>query len=137
MENHSITTVEIKVVQGTINQDENEIGSEYALFYWANFVPHYDGKTVFVIGECGFLEKEKFVFKYNLETDTVSFSKKYRMCLCTPEIYNKYYLNIKKEDNEQILVIPWIRFPKTKDGISIPQLVERIFGKIPTTMVFI
>ena len=135
MEKHSITTVEIKVVQGTINQEENEIGSEYALFYWANFVPHYDGKTVFVIGECGFLEKEKFVFKYNLETDTVSFSKKYRMCLCSPEIYNKYYLNIKREDNEQMLTIPWIRFPRTKDGISIPQLVERIFGKIPTTMV--
>jgi hypothetical protein len=137
MEKHSITTVEIKVVQGTIDPEDNELECESAFFYWANFVPHYDGKTIFVIGECGFLEKEKFVFKYDLETDTVSFSKKYRMCLCTPEIYNKYYLNIKREDNEQMLAIPWIRFSRTKDGISIPQLVERIFGKIPTTMVFI
>jgi len=137
MKKHTVTNVEIKVVQGTIEPEDNELDCDSALFYWANFVPHYDGKTIFVIGECGFSEKEKFVFKYDLETDTVSFSKKYRMCLCTPEIYNKYYLNIKREDNEQILVIPWIRFPKTKDGISIPQLVERIFGKIPTTMVFI
>ena len=136
MRKHSIKNIEIKVVQGTIEPEDNEIESKNALFYWANFVPHYDEKTVFVIGECGFDEKERFVFKYNLETDTVSFNKKYRMCLCSPEIYNKYYLNIKRLDNDNRLAVPWIRF-LSKDGISIPQLVERIFGKIPTLMVFV
>ena len=138
--NHSTTTIEIKVVQGTILPEENEIGSDYAIFYWANFVPHYDGKTVFIIGECGFdevYEKKRFVFKYDSETDIMSFGEKYRMCLCSPEIYTKYYLNIRGDNNDQTLTIPWIRFPRTKDGIAIPQLVERILGKIPSVMTFI
>lgn len=123
----------IKVVQGIIKAEENELESECAVFYWANFVPHYDGKTVFVIGEC---EKETFVFKYDLETDAVLFSEKYRICLCSPEVYNKYYLNIKMPNNEQLLVIPWIKF-STKGGVAIPQLIERILGNIPASMVFL
>jgi len=138
--NHTTSTIEIKVVRGTVLPEENEIGSDYAIFYWANFVPHYDGKTVFIIGECGFdevYEKKRFVFKYDSETDIVSFGEKYRMCLCSPEIYTKYYLNIRGYNNDQTLTIPWIRFPRTKDGIAIPQLVERILGKIPTVMSFL
>jgi len=138
--NHTTSTIEIKVVRGTVLPEENEIGSDYAIFYWANFVPHYDGKTVFIIGECGFdevYEKKRFVFKYDSETDIVSFGEKYRMCLCSPEIYTKYYLNIRGDNNDQTLTIPWIRFPRTKDGIAIPQLVERILGKIPTAMTFL
>ena len=138
--NHTTSTIEIKVVRGTILPEENEIGSDYAIFYWANFVPHYDGKTVFIIGECVFdevYEKKRFVFKYDSETDIMSFGEKYRMCLCSPEIYTKYYLNIRGDNNDQTLTIPWIRFPRTKDGIAIPQLVERILGKIPTVMTFI
>ncbi len=138
--NHTTSTIKIKVVRGTILPEENEIGSDYAIFYWANFVPHYDGKTVFIIGECGFdevYEKKRFVFKYDSETDMVSFGEKYRMCLCSPEIYNKYYLNIRGDNNDQTLTIPWIRFPRTKDGIAVPQLVQRILGKIPTMMSFI
>lgn len=134
--NHSTKIIEIKVVQGTISSEDNEIGGDYALFYWANIVPHYDGKTVLIIGECGFdkvYEKKSFVFKYDYETDIASFDEKYRLCLCTPEIYNKYYLNIRytEPNNEQTLTIPWILFPRTKDGVAIPQLVKQILGKIP------
>jgi hypothetical protein len=132
MKKHSINTIEIKGVQGTIEPEENELGCEFELFYWANFVPHYDGKTVFIIGEC---EKKRFECKYDLDTDTVSFDEKYRMCLCSPEIYNKYYLNIQGPNNNCMLAIPWLRL-SAKDGVAIPQLVERIFGKIPTSMVF-
>jgi len=140
--NHTTSTIEIKVVRGTVLAEENDIGGDYALFYWANFVPHYDGKTMLIIGECGFdpvYEKKSFVFKYDSETDTVSFGETYRMCLCSPEIYNKYYLNMryKGSNDEQTLILPWIRFPRTKDGITIPQLVQRILGKIPTVMTFI
>ena len=49
--NHQVSNIEIKVVKGTILPEENELGSEYSLFYWANFVPHYDGKMIFIIGE--------------------------------------------------------------------------------------
>ncbi len=133
MEKHSIKNTEIKVVQGTIKPEDNELESDNVLFYWANFVPHYDGKTIFVIGEC---EKKTFFFKYDLETDTVFFSEKYRMCLCSPELYNKYYLNIKMPTNEQMLAIPWIKL-STQSGVAIPQLVEQIFGNIPASMVFL
>ena len=133
MKNQSIKNIEIKVVQGTIKPEDNELESDNALFYWANFVPHYDGKTIFVIGEC---EKKTFFFTYNLETDTVFFSEKYRMCLCSPDLYNKYYLNIRVPINEQMLAIPWIKL-STKSGIAIPQLVEQIFGNIPASMVFL
>ena len=133
MKKHMIKNIEIKVVQGTIEPEDNELGCEFALFYWANFVPHYDGKAIFVIGEC---EKEAFFFKYNLETDTVLFDEKYRMCLCSPEVYNKYYLNIKMQNNERMLAIPWIKL-SPKSGVSIPQLIERIFGNIPASMVFL
>ena len=140
--NHSTKIIEIKVVRGTILPEDNEIGGVYALFYWANFVPHYDGKTVLIIGECGFdpdFEKKSFVFTYNCETDTASFDEKYRMSLCSPEIYNKYYLNIQytRPQDGQTLAIPWIRFPRSKDGIAIPQLVQQILGKIPTKMTFL
>ena len=140
MEKHSITNIEIKVVRGTILSEENDIGGDYSLFYWANFVPHYDGKTVLIIGECGFdpvYEKKSFVFTYDSETDTAVFDEKYRMCLCSPEIYNKYYLHIRGPNNDQTLTIPWIRFPRTKDGVAIPQLVQRILGKIPSMMTFL
>ena len=137
--NHTIKTIEIKVVQGTIEPEDNELETEYPLFYWANFVPHYEGKMIFIIGECGFdkdFEKKRFVFKYNDETDTITFCEKYRMCICSPEIYGKYYLNIRLPEATQTLAIPWIRFPRTKDGVSIPQLVQRILGKIPAMMIF-
>lgn len=80
--------------------------------------------------------RKKHFFKYDLETDTVFFSEKYRMCLCSPELYNKYYLNIKMPTNEQMLAIPWIKL-STQSGVAIPQLVEQIFGNIPTSMVFL
>jgi hypothetical protein len=137
--NHQVSNIEIKVVKGTILPEENELGSEYSLFYWANFVPHYDGKMIFIIGECGFneiSEKKRFIFKYNSETDIMTFCEKYRTCLCEPEICNKYYLNISKKDDERMIAIPWIKL-SSKSGVAVPQLVERIFGKIPETMVFI
>jgi hypothetical protein len=58
------------------------------------------------------------------------------MCLCSPEIYSKYFLNIKISNNQKVLVIPGITTPNNC-GVSIPQLIEQIFGKIPTTMVFV
>ena len=133
--------VKIKVVKGTIAPEDNELGDEYKLFYWANFIPHFDKKIVIIIGECGFdtiCEKKTFAFEYNIETDTVSVSN-YRTCLCTPELYNKYYLNFTYADksrNYNAISIPWIRFPRTKDGIAIPKLIEQIFGRMPQLILF-
>ena len=64
------TNIEIKVVKGTILKEENELTDEYNLFYWANFIPHFNNKTIIIMGECGFdteAEKTKFEFEYNIE----------------------------------------------------------------------
>jgi len=35
-----------------------------------------------------------------------------------------------------MLAIPWIKL-SSKSGVAVPQLVERILGKIPTIMTFL
>ena len=50
-ENSTTTVKEIKVVKGIILGDDNEASGEYDLFYWANFIPHYENKTVKIIGK--------------------------------------------------------------------------------------
>ena len=138
---HTITSTTIKVVKGTILSDDNELDSDYNLFYWANFVPHFKAGHFFIIGECGFdlmHEKSKFFFEYVEETDTVTV-KDYRLTTCEPEVSARYNLHIQygRPRDDEILVIPWKRFPRTKDGVSVPQLIERIFGRIPRVMLFL
>ena len=140
MKNQSIKNIEIKVVQGTIKPEDNELESDNALFYWANFVPHFTTSHFFIIGECGFdlvNEKTKFFFEYAEETDTVTV-KDYRLTVCSPEVCAQYDLHIKygTARKEETIVVPWKRFPRTRDGISIPQLIRQIFGRIPK-MVFL
>jgi hypothetical protein len=138
---HTIANTNIKVVSGTILAQDNGFTSEYDLFYWANFVPHFTKGHFFIIGECGFdlvNEKTKFFFEYAEDTDTVTI-KDYRLSVCSPEVSARYYLHIKygTPRKEDTIVIPWKRFPRTKDGISVPQLIEQIFGRIPTVMFFL
>ena len=138
---NNLSTVNIKVVKGIILPNENEMTDDYELFYWANFIPHFNDKTIQIVGECGFdivFEKSKFIFEYNSENDTIYVNDNYRNCLCSPELYEKYYTNIHYNDNKKQneLSIPWIRFPRTKDGIAVPQLIERILGKVPVRIIF-
>lgn len=141
MEHHTVTTANIKVVNGTILAQDNDFGPEYDLFYWASFVPHFVVGRVLIIGECGFdkeYEKSKFCFDYEEETDTVTITD-YRTAICPPEEHSPYDLHIKFKTprTDGMIAVPWIRFPRTKDGISIPQLIERIFGRIPKVMMFV
>ena len=145
MEHHTVTTIKIKVVNGTILAQDNDFGSEYDLFYWANFVPHFVAGKFLIIGECGFdkeCEKSNFSFEYEEESDTVSITN-YRTAICNPEECKRYNLHIKfkrprtDETITETIAIPWIRFPRTKDGVSIPQLIEQIFGRIPKVMMFL
>jgi hypothetical protein len=145
MEHHTVTTIKIKVVDGTLLAQDNDFGSEYDLFYWANFVPHFVAGNFIIIGECGFdkeCEKSNFLFEYEEDSDTVTITN-YRTAICNPEEFARYDLHIKfkrprkDETIEETIAIPWIRFPRTKDGVSIPQLIERIFGRIPKVMMFL
>ena len=140
---HTVTTTQIKVINGTILAEDNELDSEYDLFYWANFVPHFVDGNFVIIGECGFdkeCEKSDFIFDYDEESDTV-FIRNYRVTVCDEKEYIRFDTHIKyktpRKDEDEIYVIPWIRFPRTKDGVSVPQLIERIFGRIPKEMMFL
>ena len=135
---HIVTNTTIKVVRGTIMAEDNELGTEYNLFYWANFLPRFNAGYFSIIGECGFdltCEKCDFEFDYAEETDTVRI-RDYRLTVCEPELYARYNNQIKyaTQRKDEIIVIPWKRFPRTKDGVSVPQLVERIFGRIPNML---
>ena len=140
----SVTNVEIKVVKGTILGEDNETSYEYDLFYWANFIPHFDNKKIIIIGECGFdvqYEKKEFNFKYNIETDTIYVPQIYRITTCSEKIYNRYSKHIYYDEHNTLKAvkentIPWIRFPRTKDGIIVPELIEKILGRIPNKIYF-
>jgi hypothetical protein len=142
LENKS-TNIEIKVVRGTITPEENELSDEYNLFYWANFIPHFNNKKILIIGECGFdteCEKTQFEFDYDIESDTIKMDNQCRKCICSEELCNLYSKQIRyssyKHKTSEPQVLPWFRFPRTKDGIAIPLLIEIIMGKIPRRMVF-
>jgi len=150
---NSISEKLIKCSTGTITTDENMCSDEYDLIYWSYFVPNEFNKNVInIIGEAGFdceYEKNKFSFDYYIEEDLVIYNNDYyRSVIVTDEIFNKYKDNvvyrgdtdvivssIKIEDN--IYLLPWIRYPRTKDGVLIPLLIEKIFRRIPSKIVFI
>ena len=138
----TVTNIEIKLVKGTILAEENELSSsEYNLFYWANFIPHFDKKTILIIGECGFdteHEKTTFEFNYDIESDTIRMYQHYRKCICSEESFELYSKHIRyaKHKTFETPLLPWIRFPRTKDGVVIPLLIEVIFGRIPKKMIF-
>lgn len=137
---NSTTNTEIKVVKGTILGPDNEASGEYDLFYWANFIPHFENKTVKIFGECGFdtvYEKKEFIFNYYTDTDTVIVHQPYRITTCSDELYNRYKKNIYYNDNIiEGARLPWIRFPRTKDGVMLPELIEKIMERIPSKIIF-
>jgi len=137
---HTIQNTTIKVVSGTILAQDNVLNSEHNLYYWANFVPHYKAGHFFIIGECGFNavnKKTKFFFEYVEDTDTV-IVKEYRLTVCNPDVYEQYYLQTKygTPKKDETIIIPWKRIC-SNHGVAVPQLIERIFGKIPTVMFFV
>jgi hypothetical protein len=136
----STTNIEIKLVKGIILGNDNEASGEYDLFYWANFIPHFNGYEIKIIGECGFdtiYEKKEFIFNYHTETDTIIVHQPYRITTCSDELFNRYEKNIYYNDNTvEGARLPWIRFPRTKDGVMLPELIEKIMGKIPNKIIF-
>jgi hypothetical protein len=144
---------------GIIKTDENICSDEYDLLYWAYFIPNgFDNKIVRIIGQAGFdpkFEKDDFEFHYYTETDVVVCDNMfYRKTYVSNETFNQYKDNIVYENNsatassvsttttttssEESLepLLPWIRYPRTKDGVLLPLLIKKIFGRIPTKIIF-
>ena len=150
---NSITEKLIKYSTGTIKTDENTCSCEYDLIYWSCFVPNeFNKKVINIIGEAGFdceFEKNNFSFDYYPEEDLVIYKNDYyRTVIITDEIFNKYKDNVfyrgktdviasSSKIEENTYSLPWIRYPRTKDGVLIPLLVEKIFNRIPLKIVFI
>jgi hypothetical protein len=147
----------IKYSSGTIKPDENVCSDEYDLIFWSYFVPNgFNKKVINIIGEAGFdyeYEKNNFSFDYYPEEDLVIYKNEYyRNAIITDESFNRYKDNViyrgetdvtassikeKEKDKDNICILPWIRYPRTKDGILIPLLIEKIFNRIPSKIVFI
>jgi len=77
-----------------------------------------------------------FEFDYDKPNDVVKFKSEYRLCFCSYEMYNKYYLNIRYPKSTNFLCVPWLKFEDGIIGIAIPQLVEHIFAHLPNVIVF-
>ena len=80
-----------------------------------------------------------FAFEYDKSTDNVEFTSEFRLCFCSYESYNKYYLNIRYTNNANtanFLCIPWLKFHDGVIGVAIPQLIENILVHIPNVIVF-
>lgn len=153
MEN-TICEKSIKFSSGTIKTNENMCSDEYDLIYYAYHVPNEFNKNVInIIGEAGFdpeFEKDSFKFDYYKDEDLVIYRNNYYRSVCiSDELFDKYKDNVfyrgetddvassiplKNENDKNAL--PWFRYPRTKDGILIPQLIEKIFERIPTKIVF-
>jgi hypothetical protein len=136
---------------GTIKAEDNECSGDYDLIYWAYFVPNEFENNINILGECGFdpeYEKKEFRMYYYPECDTLIYREEmYRTVIIQDELFNRYKDNIIYRGETDIVAntleiennnysLPWIRFPRTKDGITIPLLVERIFGRIPSKIIF-
>ncbi len=157
-DNRNNSVKSIRYASGTIKIDENMCTMEYDLLYWAYFVPNdFNNKVINIIGEAGFdpvYEKNKIAFDYYPEDDLVICKiSNYRITIVFEETFNKYkehviyrsgdsVIGIKdvlassKEQKEENRALPWIRYPRTKDGVLLPVLIEKIFGYIPSKIVF-
>lgn len=116
---------------GTIYQ--NELSTK-PLTYFVKETPIKE----WTILECTFDQSltQPLIFHYNESKDTVLVKSPYRLCFCSPTLYNKYYLNIRGIGDSKLLVIPWLKFGETNNGIAIPQLIEDIIARIPANIVF-
>lgn len=130
---HKEEEISIKVVYGMICGEDNILSDDNDLFYHATFVPVLESSNVYLlIIQTGFdvnYEKTTVRAYYTKSTGTVVYSENYRMAHC-PEEYEKFKHKIIYSKDERIEnskdAIPWIRFPRTKDGVSIPYLMDRI-----------
>lgn len=136
MEDVTRATTSITFSSGTIKDPHNE----YNLIFYANFVPNLFSNCIDVIGEAGFdkeFEKDEFRFRYYPDTYLVQWISNYRVTVVDIDVFDKYKNHVQFKNTNNTPSLPWIRYPRTKDGILIPQLVERIFGKIPAQIVFV
>lgn len=142
---HTENHVDCRIIKGTVPADKNPCSGdyEYDLFYQATFVPLLcPNGTQMVVCEIGFdlyYERKTITFEYNPQSKTVYYEAEYRS-VHDPQEYQRFkhmmYYNNRKKMMSGRNSLPWICFPRTKDGISIPLLMEYIFKNEVNRIVF-
>lgn len=142
----------VSLSKGTIKGDDNELSDEYDLIFWAYFVPDlFNTKLITIHGRCGFdtnYEEDRFELLYYPEDDIVLYTNEYyRKSIVGNKTFDKYKNNVFYRNEMDVSAdtlkdvkdknfLPYIRFPRTKAGVSIPLLIERIFRRIPSKIIF-
>ena len=131
---------------GIVRGTENDLLADTSLdnidIYYSISVKPLASSTLSVHGVCWTDPSMvvSFAFEYDKPNGIVKFKSDFRICFCSYDLYNKYYLNVKYSNNESgtenFLCIPWLRFSDGVIGIAIPQLIENILVHVPNVIVF-
>ena len=130
---HTVSETGCRLVCGRIPADQNECSGGEDLFYRATFVPLLSpGKRYYVVCETGFdvyYERQTIRFTYDEDSGVVRYTDEYRTVNAKDD-YSLLGNLVYYEKRERMLCgkdsMPWIRFPRTKDGVSIPLLIHWI-----------
>ena len=103
----------------------------YDIFFTATNII-YENNIIYITGEIGYQGDEKTIkLIYNLSDNQIIINSDYRLMLRDNDKYNGTYNMIVTNPNCELLQlddsIPYYRFPRTKDGISIPHAIHEIF----------
>jgi hypothetical protein len=95
----------------------------------------YENETVYISGEVGYQHDNKTIHLiYNLADNEIIVNSDYRLLserVAAEKYKHSYKITNSNPNGELIKIeadsIPYYRFPRTKDGISIPNLIHQIF----------
>ncbi len=141
---HKEEDIVVKHITGMIPHTENTCSDGYDLFYKATLVPmiSVNNNEYYVLIETGFdiyYEQKTFTCIYDSNRKTVTVQEQYRS-VYDPESYEKYKSRIYYMNREMVKNgkdgVPYIRFPRTKDGVTIPQLIDAIFQNEENQIIF-
>ena len=107
---------------------------ECEIFFTATNITN-ENESVYISGEVGYDGDEKTIrLIYNLSDNQIIVNSDYRLLASKTdaEIYKHTYKITNTNPNGKIVeldddAIPYYRFPRTKDGISIPRVIHEIF----------
>jgi hypothetical protein len=103
----------------------------YDIFFTATNITH-ENNIYYITGEIGYQGDEKTItLIYNVSTNEIIVHSNYRLMVRDNDTYNGTYKMTATNPNCKLLhlddSIPYYRFPRTKDGISIPHAIHEIF----------
>lgn len=129
------------IIRGTENDLLVNTSLDYVDIFYSLSVKKLETSIYSIDGVCWVDSSMSipFAFEYDKSSDIVKFISEYRLCFCSYESYNKYYLNIRYTNNANtanFLCIPWLKFHDGVIGVAIPQLIENILVHIPNVIVF-